>query len=298
MPSIEVDDREVTEALRRLQRRLTDLRPALQDIGETLVHTTRRRFATGTGPDGRPWKPLSPVTVARKGHDRPLIGETGHLRQIRYRLDGRDAVEVGSGAEYAAVQQFGARKGAGSSLRGRGTQRRTWGCAWIPWFIPMAEGNTFQLSTGLHLWTYGDGTPGNYADGRLSSTYGLNLLSTWRTRRPRQVQSLSDGRVYVCSSDLYGAGAANLSGEIQDLWDVAPVAPGRWAVADRGNNRISVLPESDYATVPYTVTTPDGYRLTERWLPPGFDPATHQRVVPIRDLDQVGPLLLALERAA
>ncbi|HHB11855.1 MAG TPA: hypothetical protein ENK62_01480 [Chromatiales bacterium] len=95
---IEVDDREVIDALQRLTRHLADVRPALQDIGETLVHTTRRRFATGTGPDGRPWKPLSPVTVARKGHDRPLIGETGHLRLIRYQVDGCDAVEIGTGA--------------------------------------------------------------------------------------------------------------------------------------------------------------------------------------------------------
>lgn len=109
MIKIEIDDREVLAALQRLAAAGSDLTPVYQDIGEYLVDATKRRFAAGEAPDGTPWAPLSPVTVARKGHNKPLIGESGRLgTEIHYLVLG-DGVEVGSSLEYAGTQQLGAK---------------------------------------------------------------------------------------------------------------------------------------------------------------------------------------------
>jgi phage gpG-like protein len=142
MIQVEIDDRELRAALGELLRRVQDPTPALRDIGEYLVASTRRRFAAGRAPDGTPWAPNSPVTVmqylarfdssfrrrgggltkagaARAAAKRPLIGETRRLSsEIAYRLI-PGGVAVGSSLEYAAVQQFGARRGEfGRTRRG------------------------------------------------------------------------------------------------------------------------------------------------------------------------------------
>lgn len=122
----------------------------LDQIGDFLVDTTKQRFATSTAPDGTPWASNSQVTIlqhlrfksgryegkqrvgtkdgflykkgekkgklAAKGvavvtSKKPLIGETGSLAsQIFKRFDSSGALLIGSTREYAAVQQFGARK--------------------------------------------------------------------------------------------------------------------------------------------------------------------------------------------
>lgn len=153
--SIVVDDRDIREALSELARKAGDLTPAMRDIGELLVDSTRRRFGEGRAPDGTPWALNSPSTILRflhkksgaygktgarigtkKGYygrkgrlaargvalvtgKRPLIGESRALStQIHYRA-GQASVEVGSSMEYSAVQQFGAKRGAfGSTRRG------------------------------------------------------------------------------------------------------------------------------------------------------------------------------------
>ncbi|MDM7455770.1 MAG: phage virion morphogenesis protein [Tepidimonas sp.] len=52
MIDIQLDDRDLREALDRLQRRLSDLSPVMRDIGELLVERSKPRFATSTDPDG------------------------------------------------------------------------------------------------------------------------------------------------------------------------------------------------------------------------------------------------------
>jgi phage virion morphogenesis protein len=109
MITVEIDDREVLAALQRLVATGADLTPVYYDIGEYLVTSTKDRFAAGVAPDGTPWAPLSPVTVARKGHGKPLIGESRRLgTEIHYLVLG-DGVEVGSSLEYAGTQQLGAK---------------------------------------------------------------------------------------------------------------------------------------------------------------------------------------------
>lgn len=133
MITIEVDDRHVLDVLSELIKRLGDLTPAMQTVGDYLVGSTKRRFAASIGPDGVRWAPNSEVTYLRmieRAHGvtlksgqinqkgagmamakKPLIGETHRLSsEISAQAD-RDSVEVGSPMVYAAVQQFGAKMG-------------------------------------------------------------------------------------------------------------------------------------------------------------------------------------------
>ena len=117
--TLTIDDAAVRQHLGQLIRALTDARPALREIGEDLVRTTQERFQPGQkrAPDGTPWAPNSPVTIARKGRNNPLYQDGLLQGSIRYQLMDQDSLEVGTNRVYAAVQQFGQPKGASSRNR-------------------------------------------------------------------------------------------------------------------------------------------------------------------------------------
>ncbi|WP_158971986.1 phage virion morphogenesis protein [Chachezhania sediminis] len=130
MITVEINDAQVRQALDEIARALTDLTPAMQDIGEYLTETTKERFRKGVSPEGTPWAPKSQATidayVARKDKVdfRPLHGPSGRLSsEISYQA-GPSQVEIGSNLIYAAVQHFGAEAGQfgariGTDKRGR-----------------------------------------------------------------------------------------------------------------------------------------------------------------------------------
>lgn len=138
-----VDDHEVMAVLARITAQYSPagMAPAMQEIGEALLESTKLRFSTGTAPDGSRWVALKEGTVlarlarisgaygkktgqltkkgaAAKGGMKPLV-ETGILQeQIRYQVsDGGAGVQIGSNrfaGEWnggAAVHQFGDRRG-------------------------------------------------------------------------------------------------------------------------------------------------------------------------------------------
>lgn len=112
---VEVDDAEIRRVLQRLIDAAINPRPALLEIGEDLIDSTKKRFGSESGPDGVPWARNAPSTVKRKGRDQPLTGSgkdsKGTLMdQINYQLFGNDTLEVGSPTVYAAMQQFGGAK--------------------------------------------------------------------------------------------------------------------------------------------------------------------------------------------
>lgn len=107
---VEYDDTEVTRMLTRLIDASGNPRPALLEIGEDLVDSTKARFNPGIGPDGVPWARNSEETIRRKGRDKPLVHSGTLMEQIHYQLSGSDALEVGSSMVYAAMQQFGGTK--------------------------------------------------------------------------------------------------------------------------------------------------------------------------------------------
>jgi phage virion morphogenesis protein len=120
--TIQIDDAALRASLSKLAAAVGDPAPALREIGEHLLKTTRARFGQGEkrAPDGTPWARNTATTIARKGRDNPLY-QSGMLQgQMRWQLaDNGRAVEVGSNRIYAAVQQFGQPKGAsGTTKRG------------------------------------------------------------------------------------------------------------------------------------------------------------------------------------
>ena len=78
MIRIELNDREVRQALERLARRVADLSPAMHDIGQALMEGSRQRISEGRDWQGRPFAPNSPFTLARKRGTKPLV-DTGNL---------------------------------------------------------------------------------------------------------------------------------------------------------------------------------------------------------------------------
>ncbi|SFF27449.1 phage virion morphogenesis (putative tail completion) protein [Fontimonas thermophila] len=138
MITLTLDDRDVQQALARLQARVSDMTPVMQQIGDALLDRTRQRFVTSTAPDGTPWQPNAPATIAaylkpyggmrrkdgslskrgaaRAAAKKPLIGETRTLsRQFYVRAD-RHSVVLASTAPYAAIHQFGGRAGRGRKV--------------------------------------------------------------------------------------------------------------------------------------------------------------------------------------
>lgn len=125
MIRVRLQDEDITRCLGALGAALDDMTPAMGDIGEYLVVSTKDRFAQGTAPDGTSWAPKSPTTIAvyqRRGDRvdfRPLFGPSGRLSsEILYQAH-PTSVTVGSNLVYAATMQLGAAKGAfGQTSRG------------------------------------------------------------------------------------------------------------------------------------------------------------------------------------
>lgn len=112
--------------LERIQA-VRDPTPAQRQIGEYLDLAHRQRWDRAQAPDGAPWAPLSPVTVARKtAKGRPLgiLVQSTMLRDtLRWAIQGRELV-FGTDRPYGAAMQFGLARGAAGRTR-RGTP--------IPW---------------------------------------------------------------------------------------------------------------------------------------------------------------------
>lgn len=125
MIRIEVDDRAVRQALEQLASRVTNMQPAMHDIGQALVEGIRQRISEGRDWDGRAFAPNSPATIARKGRNQPLVDRGNFVNNRLHYAAGRDYVEVGSSAVQAATLHFGARRGQfGRTKRGA---RLPWG---------------------------------------------------------------------------------------------------------------------------------------------------------------------------
>jgi phage gpG-like protein len=124
MIRIEIDDREVRQALEDLRRRASNMKPAMHTIGQALMEGSRERILKGRDWTGRPFAPNSQATLARKKGNKPLIDTKTFVTSRLFYEASADSVIVGASAKQAAVLQFGARKGAfGTTKRG----------AKIPW---------------------------------------------------------------------------------------------------------------------------------------------------------------------
>ena len=141
--TLTVDDAAVQAVLHKLSRRAGGLAPVLQVVGEGIIERTKRRFETGTGPDGAKWKDNSAATLAMLaerlgGHKskvkkdgrlnargarqlagkKPLIQEGDLRRQIVAVATGV-SLTVSATMAYAAMQQFGGTLGPNTWFPGK-----------------------------------------------------------------------------------------------------------------------------------------------------------------------------------
>lgn len=110
---IKVDTKEVQEMLLKLHDRLGDLTPAMKVIGEIVRTSIVRNFEKQGRPGG--WAKLTKATVKMRGASKPILrrqGFAGGLMGSISASPGKDSVSVGTNKVYAAIHQFGAKKGA------------------------------------------------------------------------------------------------------------------------------------------------------------------------------------------
>lgn len=88
----------------RLLRRMRDLTPVMDAIGDVLEGGVERRFDAQVAPDGTPWPPS---IRARLVHGQTLT-DTARLRRSITHEAHHDRVEVGTNVVYAGTHQFGA----------------------------------------------------------------------------------------------------------------------------------------------------------------------------------------------
>lgn len=110
--TIKTDDREVRGLLNKVQRRLSDMTPVMKVIGEIVRTSVVRNFEKG----GRPkkWAPLSKTTLARRKKGGGILRVQGFAGGLMGSITARaypDKVVIGTNKIYAAVHQFGAKKG-------------------------------------------------------------------------------------------------------------------------------------------------------------------------------------------
>lgn len=130
MLDVAIDSSQVGKALEELGRRLDDFTTPLNDIGEYLHQSTDERFRRKVAPDGSPWAPLSPVTLARK-KGTAILREKGILQDTLRKQVASTELAFGTDRIYGAVHQFGRKKGASGKTSKGGS---------IPWGdIPARE---------------------------------------------------------------------------------------------------------------------------------------------------------------
>lgn len=106
--NVEINDREVIAALRRLQSAGADMEPVFRSIGERLLINIRDGFSRQESPEGVAWAPLSPAYRARKKKNADkILTARGYLHDtLRYQASA-SGVEIGTDRIYGATHQFG-----------------------------------------------------------------------------------------------------------------------------------------------------------------------------------------------
>lgn len=171
MITVQIEDKLVLNLLSELSGRLENLQPAMREIGEDIVASTKRRFADGAGPDGTPWDANSTETtipfylgafggshkkdgtLSKAGEKRlaskkPLTGETKALHTtINYQLYGNNSVSIGSPMVYAAMQQFGGTTSPSSMIPGKTIPARP--------FLGLSEADQNNILNIVHSYLVG-----------------------------------------------------------------------------------------------------------------------------------------------
>jgi phage gpG-like protein len=123
--SLRVDEDTITSGLAELQKRGTDMLPAMQTIGEIILTNIEENFRA----EGRysevgdwrggstAWKDLAPSTVKRRGSAHPILQASGHMAATFTKEASATGVEVGTNAIQAAIQNLGGMAGRGRKVK-------------------------------------------------------------------------------------------------------------------------------------------------------------------------------------
>lgn len=108
--SVEIDDQEVQQAMKRLTAVVGNPRIAFSDIGEYLVLSHYERWEKEQSPDGTPWAELKPDTIKRKrekSRQLDILVQDGYLRDLMRYNPSPSGLDFGTDRKYGATHHFG-----------------------------------------------------------------------------------------------------------------------------------------------------------------------------------------------
>lgn len=106
MLEVTLDQSQLGKVLDNLAERLGNLTTPLNDIAEYLHQSTDDRFRQQVAPDGSPWAPLSPSTLARKKGNK-ILRDKGTLQDTLRHSVSNNELSFGTDRPYGAIHQFG-----------------------------------------------------------------------------------------------------------------------------------------------------------------------------------------------
>lgn len=102
--SIELNTADAKSEVEKLLSKVEHKAPLMDRLAMYLETSTKNRFETGRGPDGKPWKP-SRRALLQGGQ---TLLDHGHLRDSFVSASSESEAEVGSNHPGAAAHHFGA----------------------------------------------------------------------------------------------------------------------------------------------------------------------------------------------
>jgi len=113
------DDKDVQAMIAGSIGHIQDMTPVMKAFAEYMVNRTADRFEQETGPDGKKWQKLSPVTLARKaklGKIDKILQQDGYLRLVHPKAD-KDSAGIYSDRIYSAIHNRGGMAGPGRKVK-------------------------------------------------------------------------------------------------------------------------------------------------------------------------------------
>lgn len=143
---IKIDDNEVLALLKRLHAKVSDMTPAMQEVGELVKVSVKNNFFVGGRYSeagswrggGKTWQPLS-ISTLFAGKKKKFVGKRGRFIKGKNGVEARfsnrhtlikngglmgsikplatsSGVTIGTNKEYAAIHQFGGKAGIGKKV--------------------------------------------------------------------------------------------------------------------------------------------------------------------------------------
>lgn len=117
---LKLEDEGIQELLKRLQKRLGNLKAPMDSIGQLILTSVKENFAAGGRYSGTAgdimggmikWDRLAPSTVKRRYREKTWPGKIlqidGHLSRSIHAKSTKDSAVVVADADYSAIHQYG-----------------------------------------------------------------------------------------------------------------------------------------------------------------------------------------------